>query len=502
MESANWKVFISYKRKTGQDFAVHLREGLEAEKIPAFLDIVDIPKKFEGKTEWWRYRDEAISLSGVFLLIITDGIETSDEIKKEFSYAREKSKEFAFFRHKGLKAEIRLDLPETKVNLADYNQIEFETKEDLLRQALRVLRDTSRTDAFQKRAIQLSPSDFAKPEKVGGLFRKLLSKAVSTEEILGKLEDFEVDFLRGNWFLSKGNNEKALILYDRALALKPDFVPCLIRKGVALDQLGRKEEAIISFDKSIAVEPTALGFALKGTALLMQKRYHQAISCYDASIKIRPLPFTYYNKAFALGKLGREDDAIVCYNEALRVYPKDADCWWGKAFSLFKIEKYQESIECCNKTFELKPSSSLSLGLKGLNLMCLRKLKEANECFDEALKVETTSLTLVLISELSLIQGRIKEGLETAERAFSLSTHPWVRIAAWFLRISALYFSGKDKEAQREEEQLINYWKLEKDIVISGKPLSLLIPVINERLEGEIRSKLLSFVSVLAKEEA
>jgi hypothetical protein len=69
MATCTYKVFISYKRKTGEDFALHLREGLEEEQIRAFLDIRDIPKKFKGTTEWWKFRDRAILHSEVFLLV-------------------------------------------------------------------------------------------------------------------------------------------------------------------------------------------------------------------------------------------------------------------------------------------------------------------------------------------------------------------------------------------------------------------------------------------------
>jgi hypothetical protein len=139
MKPLTYKVFISYKRKTGEDFALHLKDGLEAEGIRAFLDIKDIPKIFKEHDEWWKHRDNALGNSEVFLLIITDGIETSREVSKEISLATTNKMNCIYFRHMALQPHIVVNLGNTKLDLGDLNQIEFDTKEDLLRKALRYL---------------------------------------------------------------------------------------------------------------------------------------------------------------------------------------------------------------------------------------------------------------------------------------------------------------------------------------------------------------------------
>lgn len=137
MKPLTYKVFISYKRKTSEDFALHLKDGLEAEGIHAFLDIKDIPNIIKERIEWWKYRDNALANSEVFLLIITDGIETSQEVSKEISLAMKNNIDCIYFRHKGLKPHIVVNLENTKLDLGGFNQTEFETKEDLLRKTLR-----------------------------------------------------------------------------------------------------------------------------------------------------------------------------------------------------------------------------------------------------------------------------------------------------------------------------------------------------------------------------
>jgi len=52
MEAYEYDVFIAYYRRTGLDFAKHLKNGLTDQRISAFLDIEDIPKSIDrGRTK-------------------------------------------------------------------------------------------------------------------------------------------------------------------------------------------------------------------------------------------------------------------------------------------------------------------------------------------------------------------------------------------------------------------------------------------------------------------
>jgi len=48
---------------------------------------------------------------------------------------------------------------------------------------------------------------------------------------------------------------EALLCYQRALAVKPDYAFALVNCGTALNYLGRDDEALASFDRALALEP-------------------------------------------------------------------------------------------------------------------------------------------------------------------------------------------------------------------------------------------------------
>jgi len=58
--ATTYEVFISYKRDFAEDFALHLKSCLTEQGFPAFLDLTDIPKEFEGSEKWFNIRNEAI----------------------------------------------------------------------------------------------------------------------------------------------------------------------------------------------------------------------------------------------------------------------------------------------------------------------------------------------------------------------------------------------------------------------------------------------------------
>lgn len=59
----------------------------------------------------------------------------------------------------------------------------------------------------------------------------------------------------GNASAKNGNNEDALIEYDKALEIDPKHVSAWNNKGIVLSRLKRFEEAISCYDKAIELSP-------------------------------------------------------------------------------------------------------------------------------------------------------------------------------------------------------------------------------------------------------
>jgi tetratricopeptide (TPR) repeat protein len=171
-----FEAFICYKQSSAKDFADHLKKGLEELGLHTFLDSKDLPGIVVGSEEWSKFRDSALIESRLFILIMTPGVELSSEVRKEIAMARKlNGKEFVFFRQRDLPHGIVFDLGSEKINFSRQQQFSFETKEELLRIAHRVL--IKKPDPQILRA-QTSPVSFASQSQMD--LRPILPKFAHT----------------------------------------------------------------------------------------------------------------------------------------------------------------------------------------------------------------------------------------------------------------------------------------------------------------------------------
>ena len=79
------RVFISYARSDGEQFATQLRQRLESEHIPLWQDRVGL----EGGKDWWLQITEALDKVEFMVLVMTPAAMQSETVRKEWRYARQ-----------------------------------------------------------------------------------------------------------------------------------------------------------------------------------------------------------------------------------------------------------------------------------------------------------------------------------------------------------------------------------------------------------------------------
>src|SRR5262249_17469713 len=80
------RVFLSYARSDGEQFAVDLRQRLEAEYIPLWQDRVGM----EGGRDWWLQIVEALDGVEFMVMVMTPAALESPTVHKEWRTARQK----------------------------------------------------------------------------------------------------------------------------------------------------------------------------------------------------------------------------------------------------------------------------------------------------------------------------------------------------------------------------------------------------------------------------
>jgi tetratricopeptide (TPR) repeat protein len=182
--------------------------------------------------------------------------------------------------------------------------------------------------------------------------------------------------------------EEAIVAYDQAIRLDPNYVFAYTNKGDALNGLKRYEEAIAACDQALRLDPNdAIAYDNKGYALNGLKRYQEAIVALDQAIRRDPNDaFAYAKKGYALNELERYQEAIVALDQALRRDPNDAIAYDNKGRALNELKRYEEAIAVCDQAIRLDPNDAFAYAKKGYALNYLKRYQEAIAVCDQAIR--------------------------------------------------------------------------------------------------------------------
>ena len=92
---------------------------------------------------------------------------------------------------------------------------------------------------------------------------------------------------KGQSLLIRDQAADALACFDEVIARDPQNTEALVKRGIALERLGRAEEAVDSYDHAIAVNGSLTAAYLhKGGVFNRLERYEEALKCYEQALRI------------------------------------------------------------------------------------------------------------------------------------------------------------------------------------------------------------------------
>ncbi|MGK7874622.1 MAG: tetratricopeptide repeat protein [Xenococcaceae cyanobacterium] len=104
-----------------------------------------------------------------------------------------------------------------------------------------------------------------------------------------KFQKHETWFDKGVALQEAEKYAEALDCFQKAIDIKPDFIPAWVYKGISLEQLQRYEEAIKSYNQAIQINPNVADLWYnKGATFCKLKRYNDALACFDKVLDIEP----------------------------------------------------------------------------------------------------------------------------------------------------------------------------------------------------------------------
>jgi Flp pilus assembly protein TadD len=130
--------------------------------------------------------------------------------------------------------------------------------------------------------------------------------------------------------------QRAIQLYDRAIALNPSHAEARYKRGNALKHLGRLDAALASYDQAIERKPDyAYAYCNRGVVQQSLGLKAAALSSYDQAIILDPVDaMAHYNRALLMQDFFRWDEALSSYNQAISIDPGYADAQFNRSLAL------------------------------------------------------------------------------------------------------------------------------------------------------------------------
>ena len=194
----------------------------------------------------------------------------------------------------------------------------------------------------------------------------------------------------GNALLQKGDVDGAIVHFQKALEIKPDYAEAQNNLGIALLRKGNVDEAIIHYQKALEIKPDhAEAHYDLGNTLLQKGRVDEAIVHYQKALEIKPdHAETHYNLGNALLQKGSVDEAIVHYQKALGIKPDYAEAHNNLGSALNSQGRFNEAMVHFQKALGIKPGYAEAHYNLGNALLRKGSMDEAIAHYQKALEIK------------------------------------------------------------------------------------------------------------------
>jgi tetratricopeptide (TPR) repeat protein len=187
-----------------------------------------------------------------------------------------------------------------------------------------------------------------------------------------------------------GQYEAAILDFDKAIQIDPNFKNAYNNRGFAKNNLGQYEAAILDFDKAIQIDPNFKNaYNNRGFAKKNLGQYEAAILDYDKAIQIDPnFKEAYYNRGSAKDKLGQYEAAILDYDKAIQIDPNYELAYYNRGFAKNNLGQYEAAALDFEKAIKLNPNDKLNYYQCGKSKYYLKQYEAAIKDFDKCLAID------------------------------------------------------------------------------------------------------------------
>ena len=178
-----------------------------------------------------------------------------------------------------------------------------------------------------------------------------------------KIQDALLSNQLGNQLWQLGRTDEAVLHFQRALELNPQYLEAANNCGMLLFDLGRYAEALECFNVAEKLDPNSAAlYQMRSVCLLEVKRFEDAEADFEKSIALDSgLAETHSNLGLLHLRLGRMEQACASIDRALELRPDFAAALANKAVVLLNLQLPDEAFATFHRSLAVDPNDARTI---------------------------------------------------------------------------------------------------------------------------------------------
>ena len=180
-------------------------------------------------------------------------------------------------------------------------------------------------------------------------------------------DEAEAHNARGIAYSENGDQDKAIIAFNKAIELQPDFAEGYNNRGIAYGEKGDFNHAIGDFNKAIEINSNyTAAYTNRGVAYDKMGTFDRALQDYNKAIKQNPnYANAYINRGNAYEDKGDFDCAIADYTKAINLDPNNIDAYNNRGIAYGEKGDFNHAIGDFNKAIEINSNYTAAYTNRG-----------------------------------------------------------------------------------------------------------------------------------------
>jgi tetratricopeptide (TPR) repeat protein len=230
---------------------------------------------------------------------------------------------------------------------------------------------------------------------------------------------------RGLAWQRKGDFDRALSDYNRAIALDPKFGIAYLNRGNVWHRKGQYDQAVADYSTAISLGGSVnLAFAYnnRGNSRRLKGELDDAIFDLSRAIDLDPrYALAYSNRGQAWTSKGKYDSALADFNKVIELDSTNAETYNNRGVVFDRLNNKDRAIDDFARAIAIRPGYALAFRNRAKDFAGQGKLNSALDDLEQALKVDPKYVdAYVDRAELRSRQGDFDAALADLDKAVAL----------------------------------------------------------------------------------